>query len=150
MKEARKGVSKGIPQNLQTTALKSNVPATAPHDIGIDSEAFVYMDPPLKKWTGLLCVLEMKGIAVFVEVERSITQLYVDKVEFYRWPSTDKHLNPKGLPVSVGKDEYRSRNITGRIVRRFGLNTWETSFKSFSQPCLTRTPYRLMSFSFPV
>lgn len=123
MKEARKGVSKGIPQNLQTTALKSNVPATAPHDIGIDSEAFVYMDPPLKKWTGLLCVLEMKGKAVFVEGERRITQLYVDKVEVYRWPSTDEYLNPEGLPVSVGTADYRSRHITGRSVRSLGLTT---------------------------
>ena len=42
MQVARKEMSKEIGQNRLTTALKSNVPTAAHHDIGIGSQVLVY------------------------------------------------------------------------------------------------------------
>lgn len=92
--------------------MKSNVLAATHHDIIMGSEVLFYKEPPLIKWTGPFCVLEMKRNAVFVENEGRVTQMSVERVEAYRRPSTSELLNLEGLPVSSGNDNSRGRNLS--------------------------------------
>ena len=112
MQAARKEMSKEISQNRLTTALKSNVRASAHYDIVIGSEVFVYKEPPLNKWIGPFRVLDMKGKAVFVENKGRTTQLSVDKVKVYRRPSADELPDPEDLSVSPGTDNSRRRLLS--------------------------------------